>query len=274
MIFRSDVWRQLCITTAVLLIFAGLAGADWGRTVWSDDFQDGDFLLNPTWNTFAGPAGGTHTVPDMGGGDYGFRHTATYFGDPVYAGWAGAYVDVVEGDQGIEGWVDLSNVVANGWASMAILRYTGTTTGGFGTGYALAMTHNSSEEVTALLYRLDDGSATPITGEETILTTYNDVYFRFMATGTDADTVLQARVWPDATGVSEPTTWDLNLPLTSSPSYYNTGAGGVGVVTQVDGLTPDAYFDEVKYGTPEPTTMLLMASGIGALVLRRRRRND
>ena len=54
-------------------------------------------------------------------------------------------------------------------------------------------------------------------------------------------------------------------------SYYNTGYGGLGVLGTSSGVTPDAYFDDVKYGTPEPATIALMAAGIGALILRRRR---
>ena len=37
--------------------------------------------------------------------------------------------------------------------------------------------------------------------------------------------------------------------------------------------TADVYFDDIYYGTPEPGTLALLATGLGALVIRRRRRD-
>ncbi|MGI5816969.1 MAG: PEP-CTERM sorting domain-containing protein [Armatimonadota bacterium] len=267
MLGHSGVWRLTCAAVVLLLVCGALGYADtWDTIFWQDDFQDGDYTSNPTWTTFGGPGGFTHSVVDTGGGEYVFRQTGTYLG-AAGAGWAGAYVSVLEGNQGMTGWVDSSRVTANGWAALSLLRYTPSGIGGFGTGYALAIAHNAADNITATLYRLDDVSTPAITSEVTILSEYSDVWFRFFATGADADTRLQARVWAD--GSAEPDAWHLDTGVTT---YYNTGFGGVGVVTQSEGVLADADFDNIEFGTPEPTTMVLMATGLGAIVLRRRRR--
>lgn len=263
-------WRYFYVVTVLLLICAVAAHADtWQRVVWEDDFEDGDYTSDPAWTTFESPSG-THNVTSWEG-DYAFEHTAPYYAAGG-AGWSGAFVTDPEGDQGIEGWVDTSPVSSNDWAALYMLRYSAPTLG-FGSGYALGLTHNAADEITAQLFELNDTGYAGITDYVTVSDTYEDLWVRFLATGTGSNIHLKARMWAD--GESEPSAWHLDSDNPGSAggiiNQYDSGCGGVGVVSLVGDLTADAYFDDVKYGTPEPGTLALIATGLGALVLRRRR---
>lgn len=265
MLTVSGVWRQVLVASVVCVLSVCLVQADpgWYYQYWQDDFEDGDYTANPTWSTLG--AGATHSVVGWEG-DNAFRLQT------VGGGWAGAYVNYLEGDQGIAGWVDTSPVSSDAWAAVAMLRYN-TPTLGFGTGYALGITHLASGAMVAQLYQLDDTANPAITDPVVVSPTYQDLWFRFLATGTGSSTLLQAKVW---SGATEPELWMLSSDSPGSEpgitNYYNSGHGGVGVVSTSEEVLGDAYFDDLKYGVPEPTTMALFAAGIGALVLRRRRR--
>ncbi|MEA3403542.1 MAG: PEP-CTERM sorting domain-containing protein [Armatimonadota bacterium] len=275
MMLRGSVgwWRYAYLVFAWVLVCAVAAHADtWQDVVWQDDFEDGDYTSNPTWTAFGSP-GASRSVTTWEG-DYAFRHTAPYYSD-AGAGWSGAYVSDSLGDQGIEGWVDTSPVQSDDWAALYMLRYSPPSLG-FGTGYGVSVTYNAAGAITAQLYQLNDTTYTAITDAVTVSGSYQDVWVRFMATGTDADTRLLSRVWVD--GQSEPAKWTLDSDNPGSAggisSYYNTGYGGVGAVATGSEVTADAYFDDVKYGIPEPASLALMAAGLGALVLRTRRRKQ
>ena len=267
MLTQTGVWRMMCVVTVLLLAFGGLGYADWDTLYWEEDVSGG--TLNQTWTEFTSLAGGSSGVVDLGGGNWGYNHSANYWPD-AGAGWAGAYVSVLEGNQGMKGWVDTSTMGANGTAALSLLRYSATANPGmgFGSGYALAVTHNSAGSIMASLHHIHETGPVEIGAELQVLPTYSDVWFRFLATGEDADTRLQARVWAD--GTDEPDTWLFDLGVASN--FYNTGFGGVGVVTQNPALeAADATFDNLAYGVPEPATMVLLATGLGALAWRRRR---
>ncbi|MFO8079751.1 MAG: PEP-CTERM sorting domain-containing protein [Armatimonadota bacterium] len=268
MLTGCGAWRQICLVIVLLLVFGGLSYADWNNLYWEDEFAGG--TTDQTWDTFSGGGVGSHTVVDLGGGNYGYQHSAPYLGDPPDVGFAGAYVDAIEGDQGMKGWVDTSPMGVDDSAALSFLRYTPTVVPdqGFGTGYALAITHNSSGQITASIRQVFEDREDLIGSEELVSSTYTDVWFRFLAIGTDGDTRLRGRVWAD--GTNEPSDWLLDVGVTSD--FYNTGSGGVGAVTLTGDLeVATATFDNVAYGTPEPTTMALLVTGVGALILRRRR---
>lgn len=220
---------------------ASQAEITWPPAIWSDDFEGG----GPTWTTFSSP-GASRTVVSWEG-DNACRLTAPYvlaYG----AGWSGAYVDNVQGDQGILAWVDTSPLSNDDWATICLLRYTGPALA-FGTGYAVAITHTGTGQMDAQLYQINETGYTDITDPVVVSATYTDVWVRFVAVGTDSNTTLLARVWP--AGQAEPSTWALN---SDSPgggagitTYYNTGRGGVGVVATANGVTADAYFDDIEY---------------------------
>ena len=258
MLNHSGIWRHVCVAVILLLVFGGLSYADWTRPVWDDDFSDGNYTANETWTTFGSPGGSWDASSNQ------FVIGATYLAAP--AGWAGAYVSVLETDQGIRGWCAPHTTAGNGVAAIAVLNYTPTAGSGFGTGYALSMTYNGSTNTVASIQEIYDAALpSEIGAEQTIVSgAHSALEFRFLK----MDSRLWGRVWQ--AGTAEPSTWNWSelVPGTS----YATGYGGVGVFTQNPGVTaPVATFDDIKYGTPEPTTMLLMATGIGALVLRRRR---
>jgi len=262
------------VVACLLVISCGISHADtWGRVIWQDDFQDTNYTSNPAWQTFGGPGGFTQSVVDSGSGDYVFRLTADYFGTPVDAGWAGAYVNVLEGNQGISGWVDTSAVTSDQWTALTMLRYTPSAIGGFGTGYTMSVTNSATFGMVAQLHQLTDTGYSAITDPIVVSPGYTDLQFRFMATGSGSDVSVRGRLWAD--GQPEPGDWYLNSDRPGATAgltaLYNTGFGGVGVITTESGVTADASFDNIRYGTPEPTTMALLVTGIGALVLRRRR---
>jgi len=268
MLAMPGVRNRICFGIVLLLVFSSLSYADF-TTVWEDDFEDGNYTSNPTWTPFGTP-GAAPSVTTWEG-DYAFRHTAPYFA-AAGGSWSAAYVAALEGDQGIRGWVDTSPVTSDDWAAMFMVRYAPPTSA-FGTGYALAISNMTAGPMAAMLYQLDDTTYSAITDPFIVSASYADVWVRLQASGTGSDTLVQARVWTD--GSAEPTAWNLSSasPGTSAgiTNYYNTGYGGLGVLGTDETVTPDAYFDDVKFGTPEPATMALMVTGIGALILRRRR---
>ncbi len=258
------------VATVLLLLSAGSGYADptWGRTFWEDDFEDGNYTSDPTWAVFSSPGGARSVVTYEG--DYAFELTAPYLA-AAGGGWSGAYVDLVQGDQGIAGWLDTSPLQSDDWAAVYTLRYSPPTLG-FGTGYALAVLHDSADAIYAELYQFNDTTYASVAGPVQVASSYQDVWVRFLAMGTGTDTELLGRVWAD--GQSEPDTWSLRGNTASGiTSYYNTGRGGVAVLATTEGVTADAYFDDIKFGTPEPATLALVLAGIGVLAARKRRQN-
>jgi len=132
--------------------------------------------------------------------------------------------------------------------------------------------HDAADAIYAELYQFDDTTYTSVAGPVQVASSYQDVWVRFLARGTGTDTELLGRVWAD--GQSEPDTWSL-LGNTASgiTSYYNTGRGVVAAIATSEGVTADAYFDDIKFGTPEPATLALVLAGIGVLAARKRRQN-
>ena len=145
--------RLLSVAALVLLLAAASQADMWGRTFWTDDFEDGDYTSNPTWLTLASPGGSRGVVAWEG--DYAFEFNAPYV-EAYGAGWSGAsVVDVPEGDQGMVSWVDTSAVSSDDWAALVTLRANEPSVG-FGTGYALAVMNTAGHGVVAQLYQLDD----------------------------------------------------------------------------------------------------------------------
>jgi hypothetical protein len=217
----------------------------WGPPTWTDDFEDGDYTNNQTWLTFSSP-GASRSVVSWGG-DYAFRHTAPYV--VAYgAGWSGAYVNVVRGDQCLLASVDTSALANDNWAAVCLLRYSPPTVA-FGTGYALAINHLASGAITAQFYQINDTGYTTVTGSVPISSTYTDVWVRFLVLGTGTSTQLVGRVWP--VGQAEPGSFTMDSRTTGGGSgittAYNTGRCGVGVVATSAGVTADGYFDDITF---------------------------
>ena len=267
------VSRRVCVTAVAVLICAvGGWGDMFGQVEWQDDFEDGNYTSNPVWDTFSSP--GSSAAVSTWEGDYALGPSAMYIGDPLYSGWSGAYVDQVEGNQGILGWLDISQAQSDDTAGVYMVRYTESTVGGMGTGYAMSVNYSDSEQLWTQFWQFDDTSMAEITDAVQISDSYGDVWVRFQAMGDGTGTRLFGRAWVD--GESEPTSWllDSDIPGSSSgiTNFYDTGRGGV-AVANLDSEMPSAlmYFDDVSFHTPEPGTLGLLAAGVGALILRRRR---
>ena len=181
------------VGAALLLVsvVSGYAYPAWGRTLWEDDFEDGNYTSDPTWTVFSTP-GSTQSVGTYEG-DYAFELTAPYL-EAAGGGWSGAYVDLVQGDQGIAGWLDTSALASGDWAAVYTVRYSPPSVG-FGTGYALAVLHDSADAIYAGLYEFNDTSYASVGTPVQVASSYQDVWVRFLATGTGSDTELLGRVW-------------------------------------------------------------------------------
>ena len=234
--------------TAMLVALGAVGQADmkWGPPLWSDDFEGG----GPTWVPLGSP-GASQTVVDWKG-DKAFRLTVPYLGPP--AGFSLAYVENVQTDQGMLAWVDTSPLASDDVATVCVLRYS--TGVAFGTGYAVVIIHGTGGSVAALLFQINETGYTEITDTVGLAAIYTDVWVRFAAFGTDANTRLIARVWPAGQAEPGPGTWTLD---SDSPgggdgitSYYNSGRGGVGTVALAPGITADAYFDDIEYHVGGP----------------------
>jgi hypothetical protein len=235
--------------TAVWMCAVSSVGyaVDWGTPTWTDYFTDGDYTANPAWSVFGDPYGqASRSVVSWDRGN-AFRLTDST--TVAAQGWSGAYVDQSVGDQGLLVWVDTSALTNDNWAAICLLRYTPTPTYLFGTGYALALQHLASDAITAQLYQINDTGYTTIGSAVTVSTSYTDVWVRFQVLGTDSQTHLMARVWPD--GSAEPGPWTIDR-TSGITAYYNSGRGGVGGVATSAGLTARAYFDDVQFYTGSP----------------------
>ena len=157
------VSRRVCVTAVAVLICAvGGWGDMFGQVEWQDDFEDGNYTSNPAWDTFSSP--GSSAAVSTWEGDYALGPSAMYIGDPLYSGWSGAYVDQVEGNQGILGWLDISQAQSDDTAGVYMVRYTESTVGGMGTGYAMSVNYSDSEQLWTQFWQFDDTSMAATSG--------------------------------------------------------------------------------------------------------------
>jgi len=238
------------LTTICMLGLSAAGQADaWGTSLWTDDFEDGNYTANPAWAVAGDPFMAASRQVVSWEGDYAFQVSAPYV-DAIAAGWSLAYVPNAIGDQRMLVWVDTSALPSDDAATVCLLRYTPTASVGFGTGYAVVIIHGTAGAIAVQLYQIREDGYDAITDPVLVSATYTDVWVRAVAMGTDSSIRVLARVWP--AGQPEGSSWTLDSTVQGSggapiSNYYNTGSGGVGTVALATGITATTYFDDLDF---------------------------
>jgi hypothetical protein len=147
-------------------------------------------------------------------------------------------------------------------------------TAGGGTGTEIAITQASAGAaitvIDAALTGLNIGTGSITTGSLST-TNPNLLVFRYQFNGASDDTVS---VWLNPTAASDVA----NITATKANFILNYNQ----LKGRNSGATNDLFYDEIRYGTtfadvvpiPEPSTWALLAGGLGALTIFRRRRHS